>query len=201
MLGMSSVPNVGHGVGRTQEIPAAFTAETGWPGEEDCAIVTSITTMSEWPIQFRRLHNVRKGIVSAVSVGDGWPKFIADHNLATGAFLTFEVVDSRRLVAALHHRSARDDFAQPQLPDVCTGLSRDTFPLNPSDAGDNHPRQSLRLPDVQRNDCPNFRKTLRKSHTKKQDSSRIVSANPLVLVVGTQFVHFRVFVTLVQLDL
>ena len=163
-----------------QEIPASFTAETGWPGEEDCAIVTSITTMSEWPIKFRRLHNVRKGIVSAVSVGEGWAEFIADHNLGPDAFLTFEIVDSRRLVAAFHHRSALEDFAQPQLPSVCARLARDTFPLNPSDAGDNHPRQSLQLSDVQRNDCPHFRKTLRKSHTKKQHSSRIVSSlNPV----------------------
>ena len=175
------IPNGGHGAGRAQEIPASFTAETGWPGEEDCALVTSITTMSEWPLQFRRLHNVRKGIVSTVSVGDGWPKFVADHNLGPGAFLTFEVVDSRRLVAALHRRSATKDLSHPHLPDAWTGLARDCLDLPSSKTGNNHRRQSPQLPDVRSNDRPHFRKTLRKTHTKKQGSNRIVSANPCLL--------------------
>ena len=119
---------------------------------------------------------MRKGIVSAVSVGDGWAKFIADQNLGPGAFLTFEVVDSRRFVAALHHRNAPEDFAQPHLPDVDTQLARDRLYRESSDAPINHPRQSPQLPEVRTDDRPNFAKTLRKSHTKKQDSNRIVSA-------------------------
>ena len=95
----------GTGVGISQEIPATFTAETRWPGEEDCALLTSISTVKEWPLKFRLLPDVRTGI-SAVSVGGGWAKFLEDQNLGVGAFMTFEVVDERRLVVALHHRSA-----------------------------------------------------------------------------------------------
>ena len=127
-------------------------------------------------MQFRRLHDLRKGIVSTVSVGDGWGRFIADNNLGPGAFLTFEVVDSRCLVAALHHRSAPEDFAQPHLPDVDTQLARDRLHRESSDAPVNHPRQSPQLPEIRPDIRPHFAKTLRKSHTKEQDSSRIVSA-------------------------
>jgi hypothetical protein len=39
-----------HGAGMSQEIPEPFSAETGWPGEDDCALMTSITTPKEWPL-------------------------------------------------------------------------------------------------------------------------------------------------------
>ena len=51
----------------------------------------------EWPVQVRLLPDVSSGN-SAVSVGGGWAKFVADHALGLGAFLTFEYVDERRLV-------------------------------------------------------------------------------------------------------
>ena len=174
-LVLGCITDGGHGVGGAQEIPASFTAETGWPGEENCALVTSISTIREWPLQFRRLHDLRKGIVKAVSVGDGWAQFIADQNLGPGAFLTFEIVDSRRLVVALHHRSAPEDFGQPHLADMDTKLVRDR---DISDAGDNGRRHSLQVYQVRIDDRPNFIKTLRKSHMLKQDSAQIVSANP-----------------------
>lgn len=110
----------GDEIGISQEIPASFTSETGWPGEDECALVTSITTPTEWPLQFQRLLDVSDGI-SAVSVGDGWAKFLESQNLGIGAFLTFEVVDDRRLVVAHHHRSADEDFQLPHLADVDTG--------------------------------------------------------------------------------
>ena len=160
--------------------------------------MTSISTVLEWLIKFRRLHDVRKGTVTAVSVGDGWARFIADQKLGPGAFLTFEIVDSRRLVAALHHRSAPEDSTQPQLPAADTGLARDCLYREPFDAGDNHQRQSPQLPEVLRNDRPNFCKTLRKTHTKKQGSSRIVSANPLSPNLRHSFLQIRLFVTLEQ---
>ena len=97
-------------------------------------------------MQFKRFHNVRKGIVTAVSVGEGWAKFLEDQKLGPGAFLTFEVVDSRRLVAALHHRSAPADFAIPLLPDVDTQLARDRLYRESADAPVTHPRQSPEVP-------------------------------------------------------
>lgn len=97
-----------------QEIPTAFTAETGWPSEEECALVTSISMLKEWPLQIRQLQHVRPPGVSAVSIGGGSAIFLVDHNLNVGAFLTFEVVDSRRFVVAIHSRSA------PVDPDALT---------------------------------------------------------------------------------
>lgn len=160
--------------------------------------MTSISTVLEWPLQFRWLHDVRKGSVTAVSVGDGWTKFIADQNLGPGAFLTFEVADSRRLVAALHHRSAPEDLSQPHTPDLDTGLARDCSYRDHPNVGHIHPRQSVELPEVRSNDRAQFRKTLRKSHTKKSDSSRIVSANPLSPNCRHTLLHVRVFATLEQ---
>jgi len=87
----------------SQEIPAAFTAETGWPAHDECALVTSLNFAREWPLQLRRYTSGHCG-VSAVSVGGRWSKFVADHHLGDGAFLTFKVVDERSLVVALHAR-------------------------------------------------------------------------------------------------
>ena len=159
-----------------QEIPATFTAETGWPSEE-CALVTSINTLKEWPLQTRRLDDVLPG-VSAVSVGGGWAKFLADHNLGKGAFLTFEVVDERHLVVALHNRSAPEDLHVPQQLHGDTDLVRDLLEHEPPEAGDSQHTQSPLLSEAHGNERPHFRKTLRKTHTLKNDSSRIVSATP-----------------------
>ena len=131
-------------------------------------------------MQFRRIHDVRKGIVVAVSVGDGWAKFIADQKLGTGAFLTFEVVDARRLVVTLHHRSAPEDLLQHPQPPVHTGLVRDCCVREPQVAVDSEDAESSPLPAVSSDDRAQFRKILRKTHTKKQDSSRLVSATPPV---------------------
>jgi hypothetical protein len=73
-------------LGETQEIPATFTIETSWSGEENCALVTSITIQKEWPLRFRRFPNMRRG-VSAVSVGEGWARFMSDQGLGLGALL------------------------------------------------------------------------------------------------------------------
>ena len=97
------------GGGKTQEIPASFTAKTGWPQVEECLLVTSISRAKEWPLQLR-LHPGMPDGISAVSVGGGWAKFIADHQLGDGAFLTFEVVADDCLVVALHCRSAHEDM-------------------------------------------------------------------------------------------
>lgn len=165
----------------SQEIPATFTEETGWPCEEECALVTSITTPKEWPLKFHRFADVSSGS-SAVSVGGGWAKFILDQNLGVGAFLTFEVVDDRRLVVAHHQRCAASDFEQPQRRLLEFGLVNHCEGEPPEDdAG--HRREANVLPDVRSDDRPQFCKTIRKTHLKKHDSSRIVSANPTTFTV------------------
>lgn len=167
-----------HGVGMSQEIPEPFSAETGWPGEDDCALMTSITTPKEWPLQVRRIESGVLPGISAVSVGAGWARFIAEQDLGLGAFLTFEVVDDRRLVVAVHQRCAAPDFKPltPQ-PDVSSGVVRDSERETPA-VDERHRSWSNVLPDVRSEDRPQFHKTLRKTHLKKQDSSRFVSANP-----------------------
>ena len=166
---------VGKG-GTQQKIPATFTAETGWPVEEDCALVTSISLKEEWPLQLRHLPDVSTGF-SAVSVGGGWAKFITDHNLGVGSFLTFEVVDDRRLVAAQHIRCGAESCEGPQQHEVDSGAVRDSRGSHPSEAENSHRPRSIVHPEVRSATLPQFRKTMRKTHLKKHDSSRIVSAH------------------------
>ena len=162
-----------------QEIPATFTAETGWPSEEECALVTSISMLKEWPLQIRRLHHVRPPGVSAVSIGGDWENFIAGQNLDVGAFLTFEVVDSRRLVVGIHSRSAPVLLNVPQWLHGDTEDEGDLLEEDPPEAGDIRTTQSPALSEANGDERPHFRKTLRKTHTVKNDSCRIVSGTPL----------------------
>ena len=160
----------------THEIPASFTAETGWPVEEDCALVTSINTVKEWPLRFNLFPDMSPG-VPAVSVCAGWPKFVRDQDLGYGAFLTFEIVDTRRLVVSIHRRSslAHADFPQKHV-DI-------SYVVQDSREGDegmtnihslsSHPG----LHDIPSDSPPHFLKTLRKTHTAKCASSRMVSSN------------------------
>lgn len=158
-----------------QEIPESFTNETGWPGDEECALVTSISTLKEWPLQIRRLPNVRTG-VSAVSVGGGWSKFLEDQKLGDGAFLTFEVVDERRLVVALHNRRRPEELHHPQALLGDTQLVRDLLDPDHQAAGERRHAHSQELSEAHGHERPQFRKTLRKTHVLKGESSRLVSA-------------------------
>ena len=166
-----------YGVGMLQEIPTTFTAETGWPNEEECALVTSTSMLSEWPLQIRRLHPVLPG-VSAVSICGGWAKFLTDNHLGIGAFLTFEVVDTRRLVVAIHNRSAPGDLAQPHVIHGDTCNAGDIVEPPPTKAGDSQHTQSPLLPEAHGDERPHFSKKLRKTHTLKNDSKRLVSGTP-----------------------
>lgn len=165
----------GDGCGLLQEIPATFTECTGWPSEEECALVTSITMSKEWPLQIRRLPHVRRPGVSAVSIGTGWANFIAEHNLHVGAFLTFEVVDSRRLVVAIHSRNVSGHLHQPQQLHGDTFDEGDLLEQDPPQAGDSPDTKSPVRSEAQGVERPQFRKKLRKTHTGKGDSSRMVS--------------------------
>ena len=102
-----------HVVAKSQEIPATFTAETGWPYVDECCLVTSIDFAKEWPLKFRRFADVHTG-VSAVSVGGGWEQFVTDHELGDDAFLTFEMVDERTLVVALQAVGALGSYESPE---------------------------------------------------------------------------------------
>lgn len=164
-----------YGVGMSQEIPATFTLETGWPHVEECALVTSISMLSEWPLQIRRLHPVLAG-VSAVSICGRWPKFLADNHLGIGVFLTFEVVDTRRLVVAIHTCGAPGELAQSKRKingDTCD--AGDIVEPPPTKAGGIQQTQSPLLPETPCDERPHFSKKLRKTHTLKNDSSRLVS--------------------------
>lgn len=178
--------HAGSGVGISQKIPATFTADTGWPVEEDCALVTSITFQEEWPVQLRLLPDVSTGY-SAVSVGGGWAKFIAEQDLGLGAFLTLEFVDERRLVVTHHHRSCAGDWQEQQQPEVDSAAVRDCRSREPPEVDHSHPSQANVLPEDQSGDRPQFRKTLRKTHLKKQDSSRMVSAEPCCWTLHRHF--------------
>ena len=160
-----------------QEIPKSFAAETGWPGAENCALVTSISTLKEWPLQIRRLHGVCAG-VAAVSVGNGWAKFVEDQKLGVGAFLTFEVVDERRLVVALHNRRSPKELRQPEAIHGDNALLRDLLDRDLHEAGDPRRTPSHTLSEAHGGERTQFRKTLRKTHTQKGESNRMVSAVP-----------------------
>ena len=116
-----------------------------------------------------------RGGISAVSVGGGWAKFLHDQQLGFGAFMTFEVVDERRLVVALHQHRA-PEFAQQT--DTVAGLVRDCCNSDLSEVLNTHPTTLTVLPEVRTGDGPQFRKKLRKTHILKHASSRIVSAHP-----------------------
>lgn len=134
-------------------------------------MVTSISTVKEWPLRFMAFPDMSAG-VSAVSVCAGWPKFVCDHDLGYGAFLTFEIVDERRLVVSIHRRSALAHAVSPQKHVVqeCR---------EPNDGMNNIPCLSSRpgLHELLNDSRPHFQKTLRKTHTMKCASSRMVSWN------------------------
>ena len=60
-----------------QEILGTFTSSTSWLAGEDCALITSIITRTEWPLKGERTKGTRGG-VKARSVCTGWANFLAD---------------------------------------------------------------------------------------------------------------------------
>ena len=165
---------IGSFVCESQEIPASFTTETGWPSVVNCALVTSISLQKEWPLRLRRFPDMRRG-VSAVSIGEGWARFMSDQGLGLGALLTFEIVDERCLVVGIHRRSAlKVPQTFQQLPDAsqitCDSREQpEVFDL----FADHSPRPSAH--EIPRDARPHFLKILRKTHIQKCASSRIVS--------------------------
>lgn len=70
-----------------------------------------------------------------MSIGGGWAKFLQDQNLGEGALLTFEVVDERRLVVAIHNRSPYD-LHEPQQLHGDTNEILDLLEREAPEAGD-----------------------------------------------------------------
>ena len=112
-----------------------------------------------------------------MSIGGGWAKFLQDQNLGEGALLTFEVVDERRLVVAIHNRSPYD-LHEPQQLHGDTNEILDLLEREAPEAGDSQPTRSPLLSKAHGVERASFRKKLRKTHTLKYDSSRLVSATP-----------------------
>lgn len=181
-----------HVVAKLQEIPATFTAATGWPYADECCLVTSIDFAKEWPLQFSRSADVQTG-VSAVSVGGGWAQFVTDHELGDGAFLTFEVVDERTLVVGVHAVGALGNYDSPEQAQItevdCWQLCREQW--HPTGDSCEAP-QSLRHVLTEVASDPRqiqFVKTLHKTHLKKNDGGRLVSCVPNSFRnVGTHFI-------------
>lgn len=131
----------------------------------------------EWPLQFRRYYHEEPG-VSAVSVGGGWAQFVADHHLGDGAFLTFEVVDDRSLVVALHARGVVRSNHSPEQERIVGALSQPPRSDHvPPTEDTRDPPQSVRgaLTEFPSEHRPQFLKKLRKTHMKKNDGGRLVS--------------------------
>lgn len=127
-----------------QEIPTEFTGLCGFPSTRDCKLVTSMRREDQWAVQFRT-HGVTDPRVSAFSVGDGFPKFVKDNNIANGTLLVLEHVDTTCLVVTILRRQEEEE--RPATPP-------------PS------PHTEVR---------PHFRKTLKASHTRPFKSTRLVS--------------------------
>ncbi|KAG0565589.1 hypothetical protein KC19_8G201700 [Ceratodon purpureus] len=99
------------------EVPASFTATTGWPGAAQCSLLTSLRDPKEWPLQMGQLPpSSRAG--NAVSDSAGWINFLRHMPVSVGDILVFEHVDDRCLVASVaYHRGRRPQNA-PEEPQV-----------------------------------------------------------------------------------
>lgn len=138
--------------------------------------MTSISTVNEWPLELRRSTNVFGG-VTAVSGGGGWAKFCADQHLGAGAFMTFEIVDERRLVVAIHARSAIEDYqplAKERVVDATSEHACGDIVPPPVDNSDTLPSNRRVLNEESNGSRPQFEKTLRKTHLKNHDGGRLV---------------------------
>ncbi|KAG0572752.1 hypothetical protein KC19_VG121900 [Ceratodon purpureus] len=97
------------------EVPAEFSSKTGWPGVENCAIVTS-TKFKEWPLRKTQLSSLTS-LGFAMSDSAGWLKFLGDQDVSAGDVLVFEQVDERCLVASVAYQSGRPSVTE-DVPQV-----------------------------------------------------------------------------------
>ena len=85
-----------------QEIPRAFSKRTGWPASGKCALVTSVTHGTEWPVDFQ-ITEEGGGDRIAFSIGHGWAKFLVDQNVQRDTTIVFEYLDDNSLAVTLYH--------------------------------------------------------------------------------------------------
>ncbi|KAG0622390.1 hypothetical protein M758_3G094000 [Ceratodon purpureus] len=83
------------------EIPQKFRKRTGWPRNSDCSLITSITTLAQWPLRMEPSGS-SGGRLAWQSVGDGYRNFLNDNNVTPPALLVFEVVDDAALSVTIH---------------------------------------------------------------------------------------------------
>ena len=131
-------------------IPRAFTKKTGWPGQLECALLTSITTPKEWSIKMKSICDPGLDEVFVSSSVD-WQSFLVENEVQAGALLVFEVADARCLAVTICH---------PDRP-----RSR---PL---------PRH---IPRRNYEDRQHFTKTLKATHVRTGQSARLVSCAPSI---------------------
>lgn len=89
-----------------QEVPPEFTASTGWPGCDDCGIVTSSKSIMEYPVKFDLSGVVVK------SVGDGWANFLRHQKIRKGKFIVLEPADERCLAAMVYPPANTPEFTK-----------------------------------------------------------------------------------------
>lgn len=138
--------------------------------------MTSINTTQEWPLKLRRSTDIHGGVM-AVSVGGGWAKFCSDQHLGTGGFMTFEIVDERRLVVAIHAHNALEDYqplAQERVVDATEEPACGDIVPPPADNIDTLPSNRRVLTEERTESRPQFSKTLRKTHLKNNGLGRLV---------------------------
>lgn len=142
-----------------QEVPAPFSAATGWPGAVQCAVVTSLRNPLEWPLRMTQLSS-SSCVGTAISDSYGWSKLTEHMAVSVGDVLDFELVDERCLLASIAYSRGRVPEVVPQEAQVRGGHS---------------PRIAPEEPQVVNDSTPHFKKKLRPSHTRAHKSARLVS--------------------------
>ena len=88
-----------------QEIPHKFRKWTGWPRNSECSLITSITTLQQWPLRMEP-SGTSGGRLASQSVGDGYRKFLNENDVTPPSLLVFEVVDDAALSVTIYRGDA-----------------------------------------------------------------------------------------------
>ncbi|KAG0575945.1 hypothetical protein KC19_3G210300 [Ceratodon purpureus] len=130
------------------EVPAPFTAMTGWPGAAHCSLLTSYRGHREWPLQMTQVSSSSR-VGNAISDSVGWANFIDHMAVSVGDILIFELVDDHTLEASIAYHRGRAPHSL-HIPD---SMHSD--------------------PQVVNANRPHFKKKLRISHTRADKSARL----------------------------
>ncbi|KAG0568744.1 hypothetical protein KC19_6G042500 [Ceratodon purpureus] len=146
------------------EVPASFTATTGWPGAVQCSLLTSLRDPKEWPLQMGQLPS-SSCVGNAVSDSTGWANFLRHMAVSVGDIIVFEFVDSRCLVASIAYHRGCPPQNVPEEPQVVNVI----VPAEPQVVSVNVPE----LPQVVNVNSPFFKKKLRATHARAHKSARL----------------------------